>query len=302
MTLLAEELRERDADVQDAVRERWDRLREPEDEVGPGPVGGRLEEDSSSPDPRGRQAEDASDREELGRRGAVHEMALRALNFGVAALLLVVTAPVFLLVALAIKLDSGGPVFYRQLRVGVDRRRDWEGGSLSENGRRTGDLGGRPFVIYKFRTMEVDAEDGVGPTWSDDGDERVTRVGRFLRRHRIDELPQLWNVLKGDMALVGPRPERPLFFQELRRRFDAYPKRQTVPPGITGWAQVNRDADQSLDDVAHKLRYDLAYLERRSIWFDLYIMLKTPVVMVKREMVSNGSSSDGDGVARKEET
>lgn len=295
MTVPAGELRERDLDEEGAAREPWRRSRESEDEAGSDDRPVDRSEASGEPDVRGEK--------ELGRRGPAHEMALRALNFGVAALLLVVTAPVFLLVALAIKIDSDGPVFYRQLRVGVDRRRDWEGESLSEDGRRTGDLGGRPFVIYKFRTMEVNAEDGVGPTWSGDDDDRVTRVGRFLRRHRIDELSQLWNVLKGDMALVGPRPERPLFFQKLRRVFDAYPRRQTVPPGITGWAQVNRDADQSLDDVEHKLRYDLAYLERRSLWFDLYIMLKTPVVMMKRELVSDGSSSDDNGGAsRKEET
>lgn len=231
--------------------------------------------------------------DDFGERGPVHEAAIRALNFAVAALSLVLTAPLLLLIAVAIKLDSEGPVLYRQLRVGVDRRRGQDDEEPSGAGQRTGDLGGRPFVLYKFRTMRRDAEEHTGPSWSGGDDDRVTRLGRFLRRHRLDELPQLWNVLKGEMAVVGPRPERPVFFQKLRDTFDAYPKRQTVPPGITGWAQVNRDSDTSLGDVQHKLRYDLEYLRRRSFWFDLYVMLKTPVVMVRREMVADDESSVG---------
>lgn len=292
MTVPAGELRERDLDRGDPARDRWRRVRGFEDESRPDD---RTAAERPFEPFDEELMEAAREDADLGRRGPVHEAALRALNLGVAVLLLVVTAPLFLLVALAIKLDSDGPVFYRQLRVGVDRRRGRQDGAPSDSGRRTGDLGGVPFVIYKFRTMEADAEDGVGPTWSGQGDDRVTRVGRFLRKHRLDELPQLWNVVKGEMAIVGPRPERPLFFQELRRVFDAYPKRQTVPPGITGWAQVNREADQSLDDVEHKLRYDLRYLERRSVWFDLYIMLKTPVVMMRREILAGGTSSEGDG-------
>lgn len=230
--------------------------------------------------------------ETLGSRGAVHEAALRCLHFTVAAVSLVLTAPLFLLIAVAIKLDSGSPVLYRQVRVGMDRRRRGDGdGSAGSEGRRTGNLGGRPFVLYKFRTMEVNAERATGPSWAGPEDERVTRLGRFLRRHRLDELPQLWNVVKGDMAVVGPRPERPLFFQRLREVFKAYPKRQTVPPGITGWAQVNRGSDTSLDDVEHKLRFDLEYLKRRSVWFDAYIMLKTPVVMFRREVLDGGGES-----------
>jgi lipopolysaccharide/colanic/teichoic acid biosynthesis glycosyltransferase len=302
MTVPAEDLREKTVGREDPGGEGWER---PEISEGrPDPEVLEEYDRNDHPGPLDEELLEAARGDgDLGRRGPVHEAALRALNFTVAALLLVATAPLLLIVAVAIKLDSDGPVFYRQLRVGVDRRRDRQDVSPSDDGRRTGDLGGVPFVIYKFRTMETDAEDGVGPTWSGQDDDRVTRVGRFLRKHRLDELPQLWNVLKGEMAMVGPRPERPLFFQELRRVFDAYPKRQTVPPGITGWAQVNREADQSLDDVEHKLRYDLRYLERRSIWFDLYIMLKTPVVMVKREILAGGSSSDGqDDPARKEET
>lgn len=302
MTVPAGELRRKDLDPEGPGSERWDRPRTARGEGDP--EGFRLD-DGDGPQSGALAAElrEAARKDgELGRRGPVHEAALRALNVGVAVLLLVIAAPLFLLLALAIKLDSDGPVLYRQLRVGVDRRRDREGGGGSEDSRRTGDLGGRPFVIYKFRTMETDAEDDLGPTWSGHEDDRVTRVGRFLRKHRLDELPQLWNVLKGDMAIVGPRPERPLFFQELRRVFDAYPERQTVPPGITGWAQVNRDSDRSLDDVEHKLRYDLLYLERRSIWFDLYIMLKTPIVMAKREILADGSGSGGGNRSGKEDT
>lgn len=299
MTVTAEKLRESDLDREATALEQWRRSRRSGDPAAPE---GRPADDLLSRALDEEHEEILRRNGDLGLRSPLHEAALRALNLTVAVLALLVAVPLSLIIAAAIKLDSDGPVFYRQLRVGVDRRRDREDGSAADDGRRTGDLGGRPFVIYKFRTMEVDAEDGMGPTWSGDDDDRVTRVGRFLRKHRLDELPQLWNVLKGEMAVVGPRPERPLFFQELRRTFDAYPKRQTVPPGITGWAQVNRDADQSLDDVVHKLRYDLEYLVRRSVWFDLYIMLKTPVVMVKREMLTDRPSSEGEsGTSREEE-
>lgn len=230
--------------------------------------------------------------EHLGERGALHEAVLRLLNLTVAAVSLVLAAPLLAAIAVAIKLDSPGPVLYRQLRVGMDRRRG-DGDGVRDAANRTGNLGGKPFVLYKFRTMEVNAEDESGPSWSGREDDRVTRVGRFLRRHRLDELPQLWNVVKGEMAVVGPRPERPVFFQRLREVFDAYPKRQTVPPGITGWAQVNRDSDTCLSDVEHKLRYDLEYLRRRSLWFDAYIMLRTPLVMLQREAVSGDRATDG---------
>lgn len=230
--------------------------------------------------------------DDLGERGALHEAALRLLNLTVAVVSLVLLAPLLVAIAVAVKLDSPGPILYRQLRVGVDRRRE-DGDGIRDAANRTGDLGGKPFALYKFRTMEVDAEDESGPSWSGREDDRVTRVGRFLRRHRLDELPQLWNVVKGEMAVVGPRPERPVFFQRLREVFDAYPKRQTVPPGITGWAQVNRDSDTCLSDVEHKLRYDLEYLRRRSLWFDAYVMLRTPIVMLRREAVEEREAAGG---------
>lgn len=147
--------------------------------------------------------------------------------------------------------------------------------------RRSRDHGGRLFTIYKFRTMEVDGE-GDGQVWATEDDPRVTPVGRFLRKYRLDELPQLFNVLLGDMNVVGPRPEQPKIFEDLREEIDEYPERQRVLPGITGWAQVNHHYDRSLDDVRRKVAYDLEYIERESAMEDLKIMLRTlPAVMFK---------------------
>lgn len=227
-----------------------------------------------------------------GELSPVHEAALRGLNFSVALVSLALLSPLLLVIAIAVKLDSRGPVFYRQIRVGVDRRNRGEASEGGGEDRRTGNLGGVPFVMYKFRTMRVDAEEKSGPTWASPDDDRTTRVGRFLRKHRLDELPQLWNVLWGDMAIVGPRPERPLFFQSLRDRIARYPRRQTVPPGITGWAQINQDSDQCVDDVEQKVLYDLEYLERRSLWFDAWIMIRTPWFMVRRDLLASTGGPD----------
>lgn len=216
---------------------------------------------------------------------------LRICDVLVSSVSLLVMSPVMLLIALAIKLDSAGPVLYRQLRVGVDRR---EPGSRDAQGRRTRDMGGRPFVIYKFRTMRTDAEAETGPVWSGEEDDRVTRVGRFLRRHRLDEIPQLWNVLKGDMAIVGPRPERPSIVHDLRGNIDHYLMRQRVRPGITGWAQINQASDRTVDDVRSKLRYDLEYVEQRSLPFDLRIMARTFPVMVEPDRVQEGRGQEGE--------
>ncbi|MDT8436368.1 MAG: sugar transferase [Gemmatimonadota bacterium] len=212
--------------------------------------------------------------------GPVERAILRGLNVVVAAGALLLLAPVFLVIAVAIRLDSRGPVIYRQLRVGLDRR---SGAGADSTGRRRTDLGGRPFTIYKFRTMRVDAEDATGPVWARPRDGRVTRVGAVLRKTRLDELPQFWNVIRGEMSVVGPRPERPNFVLELRKEIDAYAMRHRVPPGITGWAQVNRGYDRNVEDVREKLGYDLEYLEKRSIWFDLLIMLRTIPVMLERD-------------------
>ncbi len=216
------------------------------------------------------------------RRPGWQDRVLRACDVVIAALALVALSPVLAAIAVAIKLDSEGSAFYRQLRIGVDRRGPR---ADDDGGRRTRDLGGKPFLMLKFRTMRVDAEAESGPVWSSDEDDRVTRVGRFLRRHRLDELPQFWNVLKGDMSVVGPRPERPSLVTQLRREIDAYQVRQRVRPGITGWAQVNRESDRTVDDVREKLRYDLEYLKNRSIGFDFRIMARTVPVMLERELV-----------------
>lgn len=232
----------------------------------------------------------AGERAVAGRTRDVHEVSEesvpnhrlhRVINSTLAAIALTVLSPLALLIAIAIKLDSRGPVFYRQLRIGLDRR-GGTGGDALDHTRRTADLGGLPFTIYKFRTMHLDAEDGTGPVWATREDARVTRVGRFLRPYRLDEIPQFWNVLRGEMSIVGPRPERPSFVHVLRNELEEYPLRQRVPPGITGWAQVNQEPDQSLDDVRQKLEYDLEYLRRRSLTFDLRIMLRTVPVMLER--------------------
>jgi lipopolysaccharide/colanic/teichoic acid biosynthesis glycosyltransferase len=220
------------------------------------------------------------------RASRLEAFALRAVNNVVAVLALLILSPLILVIAVLIRLDSPGPVVYRQVRVGLDRR------SLNDReptiGRRVSDIGGQPFEIYKFRTMRVDAEEISGPVWATDDDPRITRIGRLLRRTRLDEVPQFWNVLRGEMSIVGPRPERPTFVRRLRDEIAGYPLRQQVPPGITGWAQVNRPPDQSLEDVRAKVGFDLEYLKRRSVWFDLWIMLKTVPVMFERD--NSGSS------------
>lgn len=204
----------------------------------------------------------------------------RAVDIAVAISALILLLPVLIVIAIVIKIDTRGPILYRQLRIGLDRRLPRDRGRSAS--RRTANLGGRPFTLLKFRTMRVDAERETGPVWAAPEDERVTRVGRFLRHYRLDEIPQFWNVLRGDMAIVGPRPERPAFVRALSDELDGYLIRHRVRPGITGWAQVNQKPDQTLDDVRRKLTYDLEYLERRSIAFDLRIMMQTIPVMLDR--------------------
>ena len=211
----------------------------------------------------------------------VEEILLRMANLVVTLLSLTILLPVIIVISVLVRLDSPGPVIYRQLRVGLDRRGRMD--TRDRTGRRVNDLGGRPFMIYKFRTMRVDAEFDSGPVWARTNDERATRVGRILRETRMDEIPQFWNVLKGDMAVVGPRPERPNFVLELQKEIDGYRLRNRVRPGITGWAQINRSADQTVEDVREKVDFDIEYVRRRSLWFDLLIMLKTLPVMVERD-------------------
>ena len=204
----------------------------------------------------------------------------RIVNVTVAALALFLLAPLLIAIAIAIKLTSRGPVFYMQARVGVDRRARQSSPPYDKRGR---DLGGSIFTIYKFRTMSVDAERGSGAVWATKQDPRVTPLGRFLRACRLDELPQLFNVIKGDMNIVGPRPERPSIFARLREDIVEYPLRQRAKPGITGWAQINHRYDACLDDVRQKVRYDLEYLERQSLGEDLKIMIMTVPVMLFRK-------------------
>lgn len=166
---------------------------------------------------------------------------------------LMLLSPIMVAIALLVKATSRGPVLYRQIRVGINNR---------------------PFTIYKFRSMRSDAEK-FGAQWAQRNDPRVTAVGRFLRRTHLDELPQLINVLKGEMSLVGPRPERPVFVSELSREIEGYPLRLCVKPGITGLAQVNHHADQTIDDVRIKLTYDLHYVQACGFWMDLRIITAT---------------------------
>jgi len=203
----------------------------------------------------------------------------RGVNLVVAVLALLVLSPLMLLVALAIKLTSRGPIFYRQTRVGLDRR--CRGDSANE--RRRHDHGGKVFEMYKFRTMRADAEIDGRAVWAQKGDPRVTPVGRILRRTRIDELPQLYNVIRGEMNIVGPRPERPTIFARLRADIPEYHMRQRVKPGITGWAQINQAYDACVDDVRRKVQYDLEYLQRQGVVEDLRIMsLTLPVMLFRR--------------------
>jgi sugar transferase (PEP-CTERM system associated) len=176
---------------------------------------------------------------------------------------LILSLPLTMLTAILVKLDSPrDPVFYHQERVG---------------------LNGVPFTIHKFRTMRSDAEAGTGPVWSaGDNDPRITRVGHFLRKTRLDEIPQLWNVLCGDMSLIGPRPERPAFVDKLTEQIPFYGQRHVVKPGVTGWAQVRYSYGASVEDALEKMQYDLYYVKHMSLMFDLVIVLETVKTVVLR--------------------
>ena len=200
----------------------------------------------------------------------------RLLNVVIAMVGLVVALPLMVVIAVLIKLTSPGPVLFAQDRIGLDRRAL---GKPTGNSRRHSDYGGRTFVMYKFRTMQ--ANGGTAQqVWAQRDDPRITAVGRVLRKLRLDELPQLWNVLVGDMNIVGPRPEQPAIFAQLREQIEEYQRRQRVLPGITGWAQINLAYDSSVEDVREKLNYDLEYIRHRSALEDLKIMVLTPAVML----------------------
>lgn len=192
-------------------------------------------------------------------RSSVKDIGKRIFDIIASSLLLLVTLPVFLLTALLIWLESGSPILYRQERVGEY---------------------GRVFNVLKFRSMRKDAERDGTPQWAKKQDERVTRVGNVIRKLRIDELPQIFNVLKGDMSFVGPRPERPYFVNELSKKIAYYPSRHTVKPGITGWAQIRYSYGATVEDAIEKLQYDLYYVKNHTIFLDLIILLQTAQVVL----------------------
>jgi len=211
----------------------------------------------------------------------------KLVDFGGAALGIILALPVFIIVPLLIKLTSRGPVFYTQERVGVNRRRQSRriyktdiNDSRRIRDRRRMDNFGRPFKVIKFRTMVQDAEKKSGPVWATQNDARVTPLGRFLRKTRIDEIPQLINVLKGDMSLVGPRPERPVFVRDLVVKVPNYEARLRVKPGVTGLAQVSQGYDSSIESVVDKVKHDVKYIRNWSIWSDMKILARTVIVVL----------------------
>ena len=196
------------------------------------------------------------------RKSRLQDGLKRAIDALSAVIGLILALPIMLLVAVAVKTTSRGPVFYHQSRVGQR---------------------GRVFVVHKFRSMREDAEKGTGAVWATKQDNRVTRVGRFLRLTRLDELPQLWNVLRGDMSLVGPRPERPEFVSSLTKEIPFYGQRHTIRPGLTGWAQVRYTYGASVEDALEKLQYDLFYIKNRSLALDLFVIAKTVKTVLMRQ-------------------
>jgi sugar transferase (PEP-CTERM system associated) len=196
------------------------------------------------------------------RQGWGRSFGKRAFDLIASGLLLLITAPIMLVTVVAILIESGGPVIYRQERVG---------------------LGGKTFWLLKFRSMAADAErDGI-PRWASTGDSRVTMVGHFIRLTHIDELPQIFNVLKGNMSFVGPRPERPFFVNQLTEQIPFYCARLSVKPGITGWAQIRFTYGSSVEDSTKKLQYDLYYVKNHTLLLDLVILLETVRVVLTGE-------------------
>jgi sugar transferase (PEP-CTERM system associated) len=192
-------------------------------------------------------------------QGAMRTFVKRVFDIVSSSILFIAAAPIMLLTALAIKLESAGPVFYRQERVG---------------------LNGRPFQVIKFRSMRTDAEKDGKPRWASANDDRVTRVGHIIRRLRIDELPQVLNVLRGDMSLVGPRPERPFFVEQLTQKIPFYAVRHSVKPGVTGWAQVRYAYGATVEDSQEKLQFDLYYVKNHTLFLDLVVLMETVGVVL----------------------
>ena len=194
--------------------------------------------------------------------GPFYKSVRRVFDIAFASVGLMLAAPLCATVWLAVRLESRGPALYSQERVGRN---------------------GRPFTIYKFRSMRADAEAASGPVWASGEDPRITGVGRWLRRLRIDEIPQLWSVIRNDMSLVGPRPERPHFVGQLAQQIPHYGQRHIVKPGVTGWAQINYSYGNTVDDAFIKLQYDLYYIKNRSLALDIAILLRTVKVVVLQQ-------------------
>jgi len=198
------------------------------------------------------------------RMSPISKLMKRLVDFTLALFMFVLLSPLLALVALLVKLDSKGPAIFSQERIGEDNR---------------------PFMLHKFRSMKENAEEESGPVWATEDDPRVTRVGRILRKLRIDELPQLWNVIKGEMSFVGPRPERPFFVAQLKTKVPYYRERHCVKPGVTGWAQVMYPYGSTEEDALEKLKYDLYYIKNVSVLFDLLVIFHT----VKIVLLGRGS-------------
>jgi len=192
-------------------------------------------------------------------QGLVRTMVKRIFDIVGALILLVLTLPIMVITGILILLESGGPMLYLQERVGQ---------------------GGRLFNVIKFRSMRTDAEKDGKPRWASAKDDRITRVGKVIRKIRVDELPQLFSVLSGDMSLVGPRPERPYFVDKLTQEIPYYAVRQSVKPGVTGWAQVRYHYGASVEDSAEKLQYDLYYVKNHTLFLDLVVLFETVGVVV----------------------
>ncbi|MCB1939080.1 MAG: exopolysaccharide biosynthesis polyprenyl glycosylphosphotransferase, partial [Rhodocyclaceae bacterium] len=195
-------------------------------------------------------------------QGMMRTFVKRCFDLFVSFVLLVLALPVMLVAVMAILLEDGGPIYYRQVRVGQN---------------------GRQFNVIKFRSMRTDAEKDGQPKWAVANDDRVTRVGRIIRKLRIDELPQLFNVFMGDMSLVGPRPERPFFVDQLTSEIPFYAVRHCVKPGVTGWAQVRYQYGASVDDAVQKLQYDLYYVKNHTLLLDLVVLAETVRVVLTGE-------------------
>jgi lipopolysaccharide/colanic/teichoic acid biosynthesis glycosyltransferase len=204
----------------------------------------------------------------------------RVLDVILASVALVALLPVFVLVAIAVRLDSRGPALYKQERVGLDRRRG-AGVTPIRGNRRKKQSYGKPFTIYKFRSMVSDAEKHTGPVWAKERDPRCTRIGALLRRTHLDEIPQLINVLRGEMSMVGPRPERPQIFGDLVAQIPEYALRVRTLPGITGIAQIKNGYDDSLKSAGRKIQYDLYYIRKGTAAMDVRIMMATALVLAR---------------------